>query len=87
MIGFVLIGLALLLGNVLPDSIKVLMLIGGVASFALPWVPGSGRSDPGASYPYPVQEDVLDGDGYDNDGYDYDYGNDDYDNDDDDGYD
>ena len=84
MIGFVLIGLALLLGNVLPDSITVFMLIGGVASFALPWVPGSGRSDPGASYPYPVQEDVLDGDGYDNDGDDYDY---DYGNDDDDGYD
>jgi len=68
MTGFILIGLALMLGDTLPASIKLLMLIGGVASLVSPWVSSPGRqSDPGASYPYPAQEDVLDGD---DDGYD-----------------
>jgi hypothetical protein len=68
MTGVILIGLALMLGDTLPASIQLLMLIGGVASFIAPGVSGSGQqSDPGASYPYPAQEDVLDGD---DDGYD-----------------
>jgi hypothetical protein len=67
MTGFILIGLALMLGDTLPASIQLLMLIGGVASFIAPGVSGSGQHDPGASYPYPAQEDVLDGD---DDGYD-----------------
>jgi hypothetical protein len=68
MTGFILIGLALMLGDALPASIRLLMLIGGAASFIAPGIAGSGRqSDPGASYPYPAQEDVLDGD---DDGYD-----------------
>jgi hypothetical protein len=68
MTGFILIGLALMLGDTLPTSIQLLMLVGGVASFIAPVVSGSGRQgDPGASYPYPAQEDVLDGD---DDGYD-----------------
>ena len=58
MTGFILIGLALMLGDTLPASIQLLMLIGGVASFIAPGVAGSGQqSDPGASYPYPAQED------------------------------
>ena len=41
----------------------------GVASFLAPGVAGSGQQgDPDASYPYPTQEDVLDGD--DDGGYD-----------------
>ena len=62
MTGFLLIGFALILGNVLPGTVQLLMLVGGVASLLSPWVSGSGqRSDPGASYPYPAQEDVFDG--------------------------
>lgn len=69
MTGLILIGFALMLGDALPASIQLLMLIGSVASFIAPAVAGSGQqSDPGASYPYPAQEDVLDGD--DDDGYD-----------------
>lgn len=68
MTGFILIGLAIWSGDALPASIQLLLLIGGVASFIAPGVSGSGRQgDPGASYPYPTQEDVLDGD---DDGYD-----------------
>lgn len=67
MTGFLLIGLALLGGDLLPEGIRLLMFIGGIASFLSPWVGTSGQqSDPGASYPYPTQEDVLDGD---DDGY------------------
>ena len=43
MTGFILIGLALMLGNTLPASIQLLMLIGGVASFVAPGVSGSGQ--------------------------------------------
>lgn len=66
MTGFLLIGLALALGDALPTSIRLLMLVGGAASFVAPLASGSQQSDPGASYPYPTQEDVLDGD---DDGY------------------
>lgn len=69
MTGFILIGVAIWSGDTLPASIRLTMLIGGVASFLAPGVAGSGQqSDPGASYPYPTQEDVLDGD--DDGGYD-----------------
>ena len=63
MTGFILIGLALFSGDLLPWFLRLLMLIGGVASFGLPFF-GSrlSQSDPGASYPYPTQADVLDGD-------------------------
>lgn len=68
MTGFILIGLALMLGDTLPASIQLLMFIGGVASLVSPGVSSPRQqSDPGASYPYPAQEDVLDGD---DDGYD-----------------
>ena len=63
MTGFILIGLALLSGDLLPWMIRLLMLVGGVASLGLPLLPGrSAQADPGASYPYPTQADVLDGD-------------------------
>ncbi len=63
MTGFILIALALFAGDALPDTIRLLMLVGGVASFASPWLGRSGsQADPGASYPYPAQDDVLDGD-------------------------
>ena len=63
MTGFILIGLALLSGDLLPWMIRLLMLVGGVASLGLPLLPGrSTQTDPGASYPYPTQADVLDGD-------------------------
>lgn len=68
MTGFILIALALFAGDVLPGTIRLLMLGGGVASFVSPWLGRSNsQSDPGASYPYPAQEDVFDGD--DDDGY------------------
>lgn len=63
MTGFLLVGLALVLGDALPASIRLLMLVGGAASFLAPFSSRSGQeSDPGASYPYPAQENVLDGD-------------------------
>lgn len=63
MTGFILIGLALFLGDALPWTVQALMLIGGAASFVLPFTRerGQGGGD-GSSYPYPPQDDVLDGD-------------------------
>ena len=63
MTGFILIALALFAGDALPGTIHLLMLVGGVVSFASPGLGRSGsQADPGASYPYPAQDDVLDGD-------------------------
>lgn len=63
MTGFILISLALFSGDLLPWSIRILMFVGGAASFATPFASdASTRSDPGSSYPYPTQDDVLDGD-------------------------
>lgn len=66
MTGFILIALALFAGDALPGTIRLLMLVGGVASLAAPF---SGRSESqgesGSGYPYPAQDDVLDGDDYD----------------------
>ena len=63
MAGFILIGLTLMSGDLLPWTIRLLMVVGGAASFATPFVSGYSRqSDPGSSYPYPTQDDVLDSD-------------------------
>ena len=63
MTGFILIGLALFGGDLLPWFLRLLMLIGGVASLSMPFFENrSSQTDPGASYPYPTQADVLDGD-------------------------
>ena len=63
MTGFILISLALFLGDALPWTVRVLMLVGGAASFVLPFARGRGQGDgDGSSYPYPAQDDVLDGD-------------------------
>lgn len=63
MTGFILIGLALLTGDLIPWVFRLLMLFGGVVSLVAPFMAGNQtRSDPGASYPYPTQDDVLDGD-------------------------
>lgn len=63
MTGFILIGLALFLGDALPWTVRLLMLVGGAASLALPFVRGGGRGrGDGSPYPYPAQDDVLDGD-------------------------
>ena len=63
MAGFILIGFALFSSDLLPWSICLLMLVGGAASLVAPSVlhPIT-QTDPGASYPYPPQDDVLDGD-------------------------
>lgn len=61
MTGFILIGLALFLGDALPWTVRALMLVGGAASFVLPFTRGRGSGD-GSPYPYPPQDDVLDGD-------------------------
>lgn len=61
MVGFLAIGFALFSGDLLPGTVRVLMLVGGVAALAGPFVPRS-RPDSGASYPYPAQDDVLDRD-------------------------
>ena len=61
MTGFILIGLALFLGDALPWTVRLLMLVGGASSLALPFARGQGGGD-GSSYPYPAQDDVLDGD-------------------------
>lgn len=63
MVSFILIGLALLSGDGLPWSIRLLMLVGGVASLVAPSTScSSTQDDRGSSYPYPTQADVLDGD-------------------------
>ncbi len=68
MTGFILIALALFAGDALPGTIRLLMLVGGVVSFASPWLGQGGvAGEPGAGYPYPAQDDVLDGD---DDGFD-----------------
>ena len=62
MAGFILIGFALYGGDLLPWSIRLLMLVGGVASWVTPFaLRPLTRNDPGASYPYPTQADVYDG--------------------------
>ena len=63
MTGFILLGLALLTGDLIPWPFRVLMLVGGVLSLAAPSMGGAqSRRDPGASYPYPTQDDVIGGD-------------------------
>lgn len=63
MTGFILIGLALFGGQLISWPIRLLMLFGGLTSLAAPFVGGGQKQgDPGASYPYPTQDDVLDGD-------------------------
>lgn len=63
MTGFILIALALFAGDALPGTIRLLMLVGGVVSFASPWLGQSGsQADPGAVYLYPAQDDGLDDD-------------------------
>lgn len=62
MTGFILIGLALFGGQLIPWPIRLLMLIGGAASLVSPLMSGAPQGDGGASYPYPTQDDVLDGD-------------------------
>ena len=63
MTGFILIGLALFGGDLLPWFLRLLLLFGGVLSLAAPFMGSAqSRGDPGASYPYPTQDDVLDGD-------------------------
>ena len=61
MVGFVFVGFALFSGDLLPWTVRVLMLVGGLATLAGPFAARS-RPDPGARYPYSAQDDVLDGD-------------------------
>lgn len=61
MVGFLAIGFALFSGDLLPWTIRVLMLVGGLAALVGPFVPWV-RRDPRASYSYPAQDDMLDGD-------------------------
>ena len=58
--GFMLMGGALLLGDVLPDNIQVLLFVGGVISVVgqVQWRQGRDRS---ADYPYPAQKNISGG--------------------------
>lgn len=58
--GFLLIGLTVFVGDAVPATWRILMLVGGVASF------GGGiglrrTRDPGADCPYPSPDNPLDG--------------------------
>lgn len=61
MVGFVFVGFALFTGDLLPWTVRVLMLGGGLTALASPFA-ARPRPDPGANYPYPAQDDVLGGD-------------------------
>jgi len=61
MVCFVFVGFALFSDDLLPWTVRVLMLVGGLAALGSPFMPWS-RPDPGASYTYPAQDDVLSGD-------------------------
>lgn len=62
MTDFILIGLALFGGQLIPWPIRLLMVIGGVASLVNPLLSRAPQRDGGASYPYLTQDNVLDGD-------------------------
>lgn len=71
MTAFFLIGLALMLGDMIPWSIRILMFVGGVYSLFGPWlryVPGRGGSYSGGRHPYQAQDNML-GDDYRDDYY------------------
>jgi len=57
--GFFLIGLALMLGDLLPESLQLLIFAGGVASL-LGQVRWRARRDPAADYPYPAPDNPFD---------------------------
>ena len=58
MASFFLLGGALMLGELLPASVRVLMFVGGLAPFVGVPVGGGVRRDPSADYPYPPPDGV-----------------------------
>lgn len=56
---FVLIAGAVLVGDAVPETIRILMLVGGLAPLFGVRLNGRVRRDPGADYPYPTQENVC----------------------------
>lgn len=57
MVGFVFVGFALFSGDLLPGTVRALILVGGVAALSGPFVVRP-RPEPGAGYPHPAQNDV-----------------------------
>ena len=56
---FVLIAGAVLVGDAVPETIRILMLVAGLAPLSGVRINGHVRRDPGADYPYPTQENVF----------------------------
>lgn len=63
MASFFLLGGALMLGELLPASVRVLMVVGGLAPLAGVPVGGGMRRDRSADYPYPPPEKLSFGRG------------------------
>lgn len=64
MTSFLVLGGALMLGEGLPWSVRVLMTVGGLAPFVGVSVRGRVRRDNPAEYPYPPLDGVSFGRGY-----------------------
>jgi hypothetical protein len=60
---FLLTGRALFVGDAVPETFRILMLVGGLAPLFGVRIRGRVRRDPGADYPYPAQENVFGGRG------------------------
>lgn len=64
MASFLLLGGALMLGDALPWTVRVLMIVGGLAPLAGVPVRVWARRDPSADYPYPPPDAVSFGRGH-----------------------
>lgn len=56
---FVLIAGAIFVGDAVPETFRILMLVGGLAPLFGVRIRGRVRRDPGADYPYPAQENIF----------------------------
>ena len=56
---FVLIAAAIFVGDAVPETFRILMLVGGLAPLFGVRISGRVRRDPGADYPYPAQENTF----------------------------
>jgi hypothetical protein len=56
---FVLIAGAIFVGDAVPETFRILMLVGGLAPLFGVRISGRVSRDPGADYPYPTQENVF----------------------------
>jgi hypothetical protein len=56
---FLLIAGAIFVGDAVPETFGVLMLVGGLSPLFGVRLSGRVRRDPGADYPYPAQENTF----------------------------